>query len=67
MQVIAMQVKEEGGESPTFRVEFTGDRGEVISVIMRRDDRLSRENAVARARELIGQVANSEISASSVL
>ena len=67
MQVIATQIKEEGGESPTFRVEFTGDHGEVVSVFMRRDQELSRDNAIARARELISQVARSEIHTSSVL
>jgi hypothetical protein len=61
MQVIATQIKEEGGASPTFRVEFTGDHGEVISVFMRRDDDLSRDNAVARARDLISHVASSDI------
>lgn len=67
MQVIATQIREEGGESPTFRVEFTGDHGEVISVFMRRDEELSRDNAIARARELLSQVAGSEIHSSSVL
>lgn len=67
MQVIATQIKEEGGESPTFRVEFTGDHGEIISVFMRRDDQLNRDNAIARARDLITEVANSDIHANSAV
>jgi hypothetical protein len=56
MHLVETQIKEEGGSNPAFRVEFCGDGGEVISVFMRQDDGLSRENAVAKARALMIQI-----------
>jgi hypothetical protein len=58
MHLVETQIKEEGGSTPAFRVEFCGDGGEVISVFMRQNDGLSRETAVAKARALMIQIGN---------
>jgi hypothetical protein len=58
MHIVETQIKEEGGSNPAFRVEFSGDGGEVISVFMRQNDGLSRETAIAKARELMIQIGN---------
>jgi hypothetical protein len=56
MHIVETQIREEGGSNPAFRVEFSGDGGEVISVLMRQNDGLNRENAVAKARALMIQI-----------
>lgn len=56
MHIVETQIREEGGSNPAFRVEFSGDGGEIISVLMRQNDDLSRENAIAKARALMIQI-----------
>ncbi len=58
MHLVETQIKEEGGSTPAFRVEFSGDGGEVISVFMRQTDGLNRETAIAKARALMIQIGN---------
>jgi len=56
MHLVETQIREEGGSNPAFRVEFCGDGGEVISVLMRQNDDLSRDNVIAKARALMIQI-----------
>lgn len=62
MQIIGTQVHEERGAKPHFIVEFVGDGGEVISVQMQQggSSRLTRMNAVEKAKALMMQVASFE-------
>lgn len=56
MQLVDTQIREEGGSNPAFRVEFSGDGGEVISVFMRQTGEVTRENVIARARTLMSEI-----------
>jgi hypothetical protein len=53
MQLIETQIREEGGSNPAFKVEFSGDGGEIISVMVRQNDGVNRENVVEKARALM--------------
>lgn len=53
MNLVQTNVKQEGGSSPTLTVEFCGADGEIVSVVMNQAENLSREEAVARARDLM--------------
>lgn len=58
MQVIGIQVHEEMGGKGGYTVEFVGDGGEVISVLMRQSQtgQLNRLNAIEKAKVLLLQV-----------
>ncbi len=58
MQVIGIQVHEEMGGKRGYTVEFVGDGGEVISVLMRQSEtgQLNRVNAIEKAKVLLLQV-----------
>lgn len=58
MQIVGIQVHEEMGGKSGYTVEFVGDGGEVISVLMRQSDtgQLNRLNAVEKAKVLLLQV-----------
>ncbi|MCO6180548.1 hypothetical protein [Ciceribacter sp. RN22] len=58
MQVIGIQVHEEMGGKGGYTVEFVGDGGEVISVLMRQSEsgQLNRLNAIEKAKVLLLQV-----------
>ncbi len=53
MQLIETQIREEGGSNPAFRIEFSGDGGEIISVLMRQGDDINRANVIAKARQML--------------
>jgi hypothetical protein len=59
MQIVGTQVHEDMGGVPGYTVEFVGDGGEVVSVRMKQSESgdLNRENALAKARVLLLQVA----------
>ncbi|RYC10674.1 hypothetical protein [Ciceribacter ferrooxidans] len=58
MQVVGIQVHEEMGGKSGYTVEFVGDGGEVISVLMRQSEtgQVNRLNAVEKAKVLLLQV-----------
>lgn len=60
MQLIETQIREEGGSNPAFRIEFSGDGGEVISVLMRQSDDINRDNVIARARQMLIEIGTIE-------
>lgn len=59
MQVVGTQVHAERGGKMGYTVEFVGDGGEVVSVLLRNDEttNLNRLTAVARAKEIMADVA----------
>ncbi|TDW16159.1 hypothetical protein EV128_14021 [Rhizobium azibense] len=61
MQVVGTQVTPIGGGKAGFTVEFVGDGGEVVSVQLKNDAErsLNRQNAIEKAKELMGQIASS--------
>jgi hypothetical protein len=60
MQLIDTQIREEGGSNPAFRIEFSGDGGEVISVLMRQSGDINRDNVIAKARQMLIDIGNIE-------
>lgn len=58
MQVVGIQVHEEMGGKSGYTVEFVGDGGEVISVLMRQSEtgQVNRLNAIEKAKVLLLQV-----------
>ena len=65
MQLIDTQIREEGGSNPAFRIEFSGDGGEVISVLMRQSDDTNRDNVIAKARQMLIDIGNMEATSQS--
>lgn len=63
MHVVGMQVVAEQGGKLGYTVEFVGDGGDVVSVLVKNDNQQSvnRMNAVSRAQELLGNVAGQEL------
>lgn len=59
MNIVDTQIREASGPSPSFTVEFTSDGGDLVSVQMKQDAGVCRENAVASARDLIARVGQS--------
>lgn len=59
MQVVGVQVHPEIGGKAGFTVEFVGEAGEVVSVLLRAgdDSDLNRLNAMDRAKALLLEVA----------
>ncbi|WEX74217.1 hypothetical protein PYH37_001608 [Sinorhizobium numidicum] len=64
MHVVGTQVIPEQGGRAGFTVEFVGEGGEVVSVSMRNDESrsLNRLNAVERAKAVMLELANADIS-----
>ncbi|MDB5526749.1 MAG: hypothetical protein JWM58_4512 [Rhizobium sp.] len=60
MHLVETQIREEGGSNPAFKVDFCGDGGEVISVMMRHTHDLNRENVIAKARALMIQIGSTD-------
>lgn len=63
MQVVGMQVVAEQGGKLGYTVEFVGNDGDVVSVLVKndRENSVNRMNAVSRAQELMGNLANQPI------
>ncbi len=62
MQVVGVQIHPEMGGKAGFTVEFIGDAGEVVSVLLRngQDSNLNRLNAVDVAKGVLLEVATFE-------
>ncbi len=60
MQVVGTQVIPSHGGKSGFTVEFVSDGGEVVSVQMKGDDDLNRQNAIDKAKALMGEFASAE-------
>lgn len=56
MQSMEMQVTEETGSMAGMRVEFVGESGDRVSVLMRNAEGLSREAALGQARTLLARL-----------
>lgn len=63
MQVVGMQVVAEQGGKLGFTVEFIGDGGDVVSVLVKndREQSINRMNAVPHAQRLLEDVARQEL------
>lgn len=63
MQVVGMQVVAEQGGKLGFTVEFIGDGGDVVSVLVKNDraQSINRMNAVPHAQRLLEEVARQEL------
>ena len=63
MQVVGMQVVAEQGGKLGFTVEFIGDGGDVVSVLVKndREQSINRMNAVPHAQRLLEEVARQEL------
>lgn len=63
MQVVGMQVVAEQGGKLGYTVEFVGDGGDVVSVLVKndREQSINRMNAVPHAQRLLEQVARQEL------
>ncbi len=63
MQVVGMQVVAEQGGKLGYTVEFIGDGGEVVSVLVKndREQSVNRMNAVPHAQRLLESIAGQEL------
>lgn len=63
MQVVGMQVVAEQGGKLGYTVEFIGDGGDVVSVLVKndREQSINRMNAVPYAQRLLEEVARQEL------
>jgi len=60
MQVVGTQIIPARGGKDGFTVEFVSDDGAVVSVQMRGEDGLNRQNAIAKAQSLMSAMASAE-------
>lgn len=60
MQVVGTQIIAAGGGKDGFTVEFVSDDGAVVSVQMRGEEGLNRQNAIIKAQSLMSAIASAE-------
>ncbi|MBB4067213.1 hypothetical protein [Gellertiella hungarica] len=63
MQVVGMQVVAEQGGKLGYTVEFVGDGGEVVSVLVKNDraQTINRMNAIPQAQKIMEEIARQEL------